>query len=54
MGYPSCMVRCRKRKVRVTGWSAQMYSAFAGEMLLAMMECAALLSHLVTQSVKDF
>ena len=45
---------CRKRKVRVTGWSAQMYSAFAGEMLLAMMECAALLSHLVTQSVKDF
>ena len=43
---------CRKRKVSVTGWSAQMYTAFVGVELLARMECAALSSHLVRQSWK--
>jgi hypothetical protein len=45
---------CRKRKVRVAGWSAQMYTAFVGEFLLAMMECAALSSFLNSQSCEDF
>jgi hypothetical protein len=45
---------CRKRKMMVTGWSAQMYTAFIGEFLLAMMECAALSSFLSRQSCEDF
>src|SRR5437660_4324481 len=40
----------RKRKMRVTGWSAQMYTAFIGaQKLLASMECAAPSSYLVRQ-----
>src|SRR6266568_27594 len=37
----------------VTCWSAQMYTAFVGEFLLAMMECAALSSFLNSQSRED-
>ena len=44
---------CRKRKVILTGWSAQMYSAFRRNNLSqAMMECAALSSSLVGQPSK--
>ena len=45
---------CRKRKMNVTGWSAQMYSAFVGHKLLAWMECAARSSYLVRQPWKAF
>jgi hypothetical protein len=35
---------CRKRKMKVTGWSAQMYSAFIGaQSSWPLMECAAAL-----------
>src|SRR5712691_5292369 len=36
---------CRKRKTKVTGWSAQMYSAFVEHRLLALdgMRCALVL-----------
>ena len=37
----------RKRKMKVTGWSAQMYSALLEHKLLALMECAARSSYLV-------
>src|ERR1700751_3739508 len=43
---------CRKRKMRVACWSAQMYSAFVGAVLRARMECAALRSPLVRQSLR--
>ena len=45
---------CRKRKMKVTGWSAQMYSAFVEHKLLALMECAARSSYLVRQPWKAF
>ncbi len=45
---------CCKRKMKVRCWSAQMYTAFVGEFLLAMMECAALSSFLNSQSCEDF
>ena len=42
-------------KSDVTGWSAQMYTAFVGvNSLLARMECAALFSPLVIQPSRDF
>ncbi len=40
---------CCKRKMRVTGWSAQMYTALLERKLRALMECAALSSYLVRQ-----
>src|ERR1039458_2656901 len=45
---------CRKRKMKVTGWSAQMYPAFVEHKLLALMECAARSSYLVRQPWKAF
>jgi hypothetical protein len=45
----------RKRKMMVTCWSAQMYTAFCRRRLLrAMMECTALSPSLRKQSCKDF
>jgi hypothetical protein len=48
---------CRKRKTKVTGWSAQMYSAFVEHKLLALdgMRCAlVLLSNAALEGIFRF
>jgi hypothetical protein len=45
---------CRKRKVRVTGWSAQIYSALLEQYLVARMECAVLFSFLIAMQATSY